>query len=75
MVIFGAESLDGLLEHGATVDLTNGPMGVVVNRNSVDIVITKGCWVLKLSCSTFTRANVITWNEIFFCHYNRIVEK
>ena len=75
VVIFGAESLDSLLERGATVNLTNGPMGVVGNRNSVEIVIAKGCWVPKLSCSTFTRENVITWNEILFCHYNRIVEK
>ena len=39
--IFEAESLDGLLERGATVNLTNGPMGVVGNRNGVEIVIAK----------------------------------
>ena len=75
MVVSEAESLDSLLERGATVNLTNGPMGVVGNRNSVEIVIAKGCWVPKLSYSTLNRENIITWNEILFCHHNRIVEK
>ena len=65
-MIFGADSLDSLLERGTTVNLTNGPMGVVGDRNSVDIVIVKGCWVPKTSCSTFSHENVITWNEILF---------
>ena len=75
VVIFGEESIDSLLERGATVNLINGPTGVVVNRNSVEIVIAKDCWVPKLSCGTFARENVIPWNEILFCHHNRIVEK
>ena len=75
VVIFGTESLHSLLERGATVNLTNGPMGVVGNGSSVEIFIAKGCWVPKLSCSTFACENVKTWNEILFCHYNRIVEK
>ena len=64
MVIFGTELLDSLLERGATVNLTNGPLGVVGNRNSDEIVIAKGYWVSKLSHSTFAREHVITWNEI-----------
>ena len=48
---------------------------VFKNRNSVEIVIAKGCWVPKLSCNTFALENVITWNEILFCLYNRIMEK
>ena len=42
VVIFGAEFLDSLLERDATVNLINGPMGVVENRKSVEIVIAKG---------------------------------
>ena len=42
-MIFGTESLHSLLERGATVNLTNGPMGVVGNGNSVEIVIAEGC--------------------------------
>ena len=64
VVIFGAESIDSLLERGATVNLTNGPMGVVGNRNSVEVGIAEGCWDSKTSCSTFAHKNVITWSEI-----------
>ena len=60
VMTFGAESLDSLLERGATVNLTNGPTGVVGNKNSIEIVIVKGCWVPALSCSTFAGEYVIT---------------
>ena len=53
----------------------NGPMGVVGNRNSVEIVIAKGCWVQNFSFNTFACENVINGNGILFCRYNRILEK
>ena len=43
VMIFWAELLDSLLECLTIVNLTNGPMGVDGNRNSVEIVMVKGC--------------------------------
>ena len=54
--------LDSFLEHRTAVNLINGPLGVVENRNSVEIITDKSCWVPKLSYSMFARENVITWN-------------
>ena len=67
VVIFGAASLDSLLEQGASVNLTNGTLGIVGNGKSVEIVIAKGCWVPKLSRSTVAYENIITWHDILFC--------